>query len=406
MVYDMPLRMRNKIQKYDWGSKTAIPSILNLSIFNNKPMAELWMGAHQKAPSEVQVNGKWIYLDKLITKDPISILGKRVVDKFSKELPFLFKIIAAEKPLSVQVHPNKEQAEIGFEKESKLGIPLDAPNRNYKDKNHKPEILCAVTRFEALKGFRDIEEIILLLSNVVPSVLKNDFDVFKRKSDSQGLKEFYKSIMNMDPQKKIIAIEELIKNVQGYVDKDPVYSLILRLNKIFPGDIGIFSALLLNRVVIGAGEAIYIPTGELHAYIEGVGIELMANSDNVLRGGLTTKYVDIEELLNIVNFDYGPAQIITPINGKYCEFIYPTPVEEFVLSVIKLKNGETFLSSMHRSVEIMFVMQGKATIQNMKKGNKLALKQGDSILIPSAMPQYKIYGNATIYKASVPIWIQ
>ena len=404
MIYDKPLRLKNRIQEYDWGSRTAIRSLLGLSVPGGKPIAEIWMGAHPKAPSEVEINGIKRSLDKLIAEDPVSILGKKVVDKFSHELPFLFKVIAAEKPLSIQVHPNKDQAISGFNKENALGIPLSAPERNYKDKNHKPEILCAITKFEALKGFRKIEEMILLMERVVPSVLKRDLAALKERQDFYGLRSFYTSIMKMDEDKKTIAIRELVDKAKLYQDVDPAYSLVLKLNEIFPMDIGVFSPLVLNRITLGVGEAIYLPAGELHAYISGVGVELMANSDNVLRGGLTHKHVDVDELLNIVKFNYGPAQIITPIDARDCEAIYTAPAEEFILSVIKLENGKNFISlDENRPAEIMILIDGEAEIRDVKKGNILKLKKGDSILIPSAMPQYIISGVATIYKASVPV---
>lgn len=402
MSYNSPLRLRNRIQEYDWGSKVAIPSLLGLPP-SSKPMAEMWMGAHPRAPSEVQVNGEWERLDQVISKDPVSILGRDVANKFSNELPFLFKVIAADKPLSVQAHPNREQAIAGFERENRLQIPLDAPERNYKDTNHKPEILCAISKFELLKGFRDIAEIISLMERVCPMSLKSELEFLKKRMDSYGLKTFYSSVMKMDKKKKSMAIEELLRNAEKYIKFEPAYSLVIRLNKVFPMDIGVFSPLLLNRVILNPGEAIYIPAGELHAYIGGVGVELMANSDNVLRGGLTHKHVDVDELLSILNFEYGPVHVITPKITGQAEAIYFTPAEEFMLHVININYKNSFVSSENRSVEVMIVVEGEAKIRDFKDNNMLVLKRGDSVLIPSLMPRYNIHGNAHIYKASVPV---
>ena len=391
-----PLRLKNKIQEYEWGSKTAIPSILGLPSPSKKPMAELWMGAHPKAPSEVEVDGKWMRLDELISIEPKAILGKKVADKFGNQLPFLFKIIAAEKPLSIQAHPNKEQAINGFERENKLGIPLDAPERNYKDKNHKPEVLCAITRFEALKGFRSIEEIVSLFKKAVPNSLKEEINLLER----EGLRSFFSAIMGLKAEKKEDAISELL-NSSEKMKNDPVFSLVLRLNNYFPKDIGIFSPLILNMYVLEPGEAIFLPAGELHAYIKGVGIELMANSDNVLRGGLTHKHIDVEELLNILRFEPSRVQKLKPVSVGKMELIYPTPVEEFILHKIRLKEGEEFSSDEDRSVEIMIVIEGNAEISS-ATAKYMELKKGDSVLIPSVMPKYFLKGDATIYKATVP----
>ncbi len=391
-----PLRLKNKIQEYEWGSKTAIPSILGLPSPSKKPMAELWMGAHPKAPSEVEVDGKWMRLDELISIKPKAILGKKVADKFGNQLPFLFKIIAAEKPLSIQAHPNKEQAINGFERENKLGIPLDAPERNYKDKNHKPEVLCAITRFEALKGFRSIEEIVSLFKKAVPNSLKEEINLLER----EGLRSFFSAIMGLKAEKKEDAISELL-NSSEKMKNDPVFSLVLRLNNYFPKDIGIFSPLILNMYVLEPGEAIFLPAGELHAYIKGVGIELMANSDNVLRGGLTHKHIDVEELLNILRFEPSRVQKLKPVSVGKMELIYPAPVEEFILHKIRLKEREKFSSDEDRSIEIMIVIEGNAEISS-ATAKYMELKRGDSVLIPSVMPKYFLKGDATIYKATVP----
>ena len=398
MELKRPLRLKNKIQEYEWGSRTAIPSILGLPTPSKNPVAELWMGAHPKAPSEVEVEGKWIRLDELISAQPVEVLGESVAKRFSNQLPFLFKIIAADKPLSIQAHPNKEQAIQGFERENRQGIPLDAPERNYKDRNHKPEILCAITRFEALKGFRKEEEILGFLKKAVPNSLKEEISILEK----DGLKPFFSAIMQLKGEKKESAISELLSSSEKLKD-DPVFSLVLRLNKYFPKDIGIFSPLILNMYVLEPREAIFLPAGELHAYIKGVGVELMANSDNVLRGGLTHKHVDVKELLNILRFESSPVQKLKPSPLGETEVVYPTPVEEFALHEIKVKEGTYFFSAESRSVEIMIVLDGNAEISLLDSDKSVALQRGDSVLIPSIMPRYRIKGDAAIYKATVPL---
>ncbi len=393
-MFKRPLKLRNKIQKYDWGSRSAIQSIVGIS--ESGPVAELWMGAHPKAPSEVKIDGRWMSLDKLILEDPVSILGKKVAERF-RELPFLFKIIAAERPLSIQVHPDKRQAEEGFKKEEREGIPISAPNRNYKDRNHKPELLCAISRFEALKGFKNPKEILYLLEKAVPKSLKEEISFFKEDPEKR-LKDLFVSIMKMDERRKDAVISELVENAEKYKGSEEEYSLVLKLNELFPNDIGIISPLFLKRFILKESEAIYIPPGELHAYIEGVGIELMANSDNVLRGGLTHKHVDIEELLKVVNFRPVSQDIINPVQ-KGPEKIYVTPAEEFQLSSIDLKKGR-WMSEKERSAEIIIAVKGKGYIS--VEDELIEIKKGESYLIPSSMPQYELKGDALIYKASVP----
>ena len=191
----MPLNkinlLKNPIQDYAWGSKTAIQELIGEPGSIGKPMAELWMGAHPKAPSQVLINGEWQFLDEIIKKDPESILGKSVAEQFSNQLPFLFKILAAGRPLSVQVHPTMEQAQKGFARENDLGIPLDAPNRNYRDVNHKPEILLALTPFQGLKGFRTIDDILNLMDQLSLTALSDELKLLKKEPDGSGLKRFF-----------------------------------------------------------------------------------------------------------------------------------------------------------------------------------------------------------------------
>jgi len=219
-----------------------------------------------------------------------------------RRLPFLFKVLASAKPLSIQAHPNRAQARQGFARENELGIPLDAPNRNYKDDNHKPEIICALTPFWALIGFRKIEEMIDLLERLQIHSLEKEIDILRAQPNSAGLKDFFRAVMTLDKQSKEEAVGEALVSAEARADEDPVSSWMIKLHQEYPGDIGVLSTVLLNLIRLEPGDALYQSAGELHAYLEGVGMELMANSDNVLRGGLTPKHVDVPELLNTLNF--------------------------------------------------------------------------------------------------------
>ncbi len=394
--------LKNPIQEYAWGSKTAIQSLLGESVPSERPAAELWMGAHPKSPSMALVDGEWESLETAIESAPKSILGERVAREFLNKLPFLFKVLAVDRPLSIQVHPDLEDARAGFERENSLGIPLDAPHRNYKDPNHKPEILCALTRFQGLKGFREIEEMLGLMNKVSGSALSEELGCLRNKPNNVGLREFFTSLMKMEKTRQDLAVSEAITVAKTYVQDAPVFDWMVKLNDEYPGDIGVFSPLFLNLVELDPGEAIFLPAGELHAYLQGVGIELMANSDNVLRGGLTPKHIDLSELLKIVNFNAGPFQKVESMTDGPFQKIYSTPSREFLLSVISLNEGAFFESPINRSVEILICVNGRAMVTDLQDSSRFELSKGKSIVVPSAVPGYKIEGCATLYKASVP----
>jgi mannose-6-phosphate isomerase len=395
--------LKNPVQEYAWGSKTALQGLIGKDVPTDKPAAELWMGAHPKAPSKAFVDGEWKTLDKAIEDNPELILGTNVAERFSNKLPFLFKVIAADRPLSVQVHPNLDQARAGFARENSLRIPLNASNRNYKDENHKPEILCALTSFQALKGFRKIEEILGLMDKALPSSLSHELGQLRKHPDTEGLKHFFNVIFKMDRSQQSLVVKESVSLVEGCTNEHQAFHLMAKLNREYPGDIGVLSPLFLNLVQLEPGEAIYLPAGELHTYLHGVGVELMANSDNVLRSGLTSKHIDASELLEIVDFKIDPLQIVKPVGRGTCETMYPTPANEFLLSEISVDEGHPFTSPRDRSVEILICVKGKAHIRDMAGGKVLALKKGQSIIVPASVSLYRIEGNAKLFKASVSL---
>lgn len=393
--------LKNPVQAYAWGSRTAIPSLLGLPVPSEMPAAELWLGAHPKAPSRVMADGVWQSLDRVIERDPVSVLGKRVAERFSNTLPFLFKVLAADRPLSIQVHPNLEQAREGFERENRLGVPLDGAERNYRDPNHKPEILCAITRFEALNGFRPPEDVLSLLGRISAEGLSDELALLRRDPDSRGLSQFFTSLLSMDPSRKRGCIERAAERAREYADMDRAFWWMVELYRAYPGDIGVLSPLIFNLAILDPGEAIYIPAGELHTYLKGVGMELMANSDNIVRGGLTPKHVDVSELLRIVDFMPMRVQKIKPRPGRPAERVYKTPASEFELSAITVSEKRTFTDEEDRGVKIIICMDGEARIKDLRKGQVETVTKGVSVLIPSAVGPYLIEGEATLYKAAV-----
>ena len=395
--------LRNTVQEYAWGSRTAIAELLGQPVPADKPQAELWMGAHPKSPSLVFCDGIWRPLLEVIEENPEEVLGNEVAARFSARLPFLFKVLASEKPLSIQAHPNRAQARQGFARENELRIPLDAPNRNYKDDNHKPEIICALTPFWALIGFRKIEEMIVLLERLQIQSLTREIDILRAQPNGGTLKDFFRAVMTLDKQSQQQVLSEALTSAEARADEDPVSSWMIKLHQEYPDDIGVLSTALLNLIRLGPGEALYQPAGELHAYLEGVGMELMANSDNVLRGGLTPKHVDVPEFLNTLNFSEGKVDILRPKRLSSGESVYHTPTEEYVLSVITIGEASSFKSETKRSVEIMICTEGEAEVEDLGDNSSTRLANGVSIIVPAAVEQYRITGNATLFKAAVPL---
>jgi mannose-6-phosphate isomerase len=395
--------LQNSIQGYAWGSSTAIPELLGLPVVEGQPQAELWMGAHPKAPSKVFCDGSWRSLLEVTQENPEEVLGKETASRFSNKLPFLFKVLAAAKPLSIQAHPNREQAKLGFARENKLGIPLEALNRNYRDDNHKPEIICALTPFWALNGFRKIGDILTLLEKIQAPSLAETSTFLRDYPTPEGLKKIFHQLMTMEESKQHRIIDEAVTSTEMWANSDPVSTWMVKLNQVYPGDIGVLSVILLNLILLKPGEAMYLPAGELHAYLEGVGIELMANSDNVLRGGLTPKHIDVNELLSLLSFSDGEVDILRPEKQTSGEAVYPTETTEFILSVIAVKAGDAFKSARDRSVEVMICTEGEAKVRDLSDGEITSLSKGVSIVVPAAVEQYLIEGDATFYKATVPL---
>lgn len=394
--------MKNIVQEYAWGSYTAIPELLGNVSPAKTPQAELWMGAHPKAPSMVKCDGNWKSLLELIEKNPLDILGEKVAEKFDNSLPYLFKVLAAAKPLSIQAHPSRDQAKRGFERENRVGIPIDAYNRNYKDDNHKPECICALSLLWALNGFRKISDIVGLMEKICPKGLKNELDNLRGEPNSLGLKNFFQAMMTMDRDRQKQIIADAITSAQKFIDDDQAYKWMIDLHREYPADIGIFSPVLLNLICLKPGQAMYLRAGELHAYIDGVGIEIMANSDNVLRGGLTPKHVDVPELLKVLNFEEREVDILIPEESNNYESIYSSSAEEFILSVISVKEGIIYNSPLDRSVEILLCTEGNATVFDSGENDKIDIAGGRSVIIPAIVEKYSIEGNATLYKAAVP----
>ncbi|GMO42004.1 MAG: mannose-6-phosphate isomerase, class I [Termitinemataceae bacterium] len=423
------IKLKNPVKNYGWGTCDFIPNLLNVDNTEQKPFAELWMSTHKDglslAVSAVDdlasgiltdVSDKSASLAKIIKTDKEYFLGKKIAKK-NDELPYLFKVLSAESPLSIQAHPNRKQAEAGFMRENATAIPIDADERNYKDNNHKPEIMCALTNFQAMCGFRKLKEIIYLLKMF-------DCPLTNKLMDARTLKSFFTTLFSLKNDGHLLN-EYIEKNTEAIEKKfqrqKQIWELIKKFNKVYPNDIAVIAPLYLNIINLKPREAFFVPAGIMHAYVKGSGIELMAACNNVLRGGLTSKYIDETELCNVLIFKPYRPKIIA-CNDEYETFLtYKTKAKDFVLS--RLKN---FCGSLPiKGPVIMIITNGNmlVTIKHLNKNlcrraagyfcspeelhsvtNKtLELKTGESIFIADKAPRKNIIlkGNYTAFAAGV-----
>ena len=394
--------LQNTIQEYQWGSHNAIADLLGLPMPSEKPQAELWMGAHPKAPSKLMVDGGWKSLTEVISENPEAVLGKKASDRFEKELPFLFKVLAAAQPLSIQAHPDKKKARVGFEREERARIRLDAAERNYRDTHHKPECLCALTPFHALKGFRNLKDILIRLQACCAKSLWSELEILKGQTDANGLKQFFSSVMTLSAKRRQEVIQEALEATGTEAIDSESRQWMQIIANFYPNAVGILAPLMFKLVSLEPGQAIFLSSGVLHSYLSGVGIELMAASDNVLRGGLTSKHIDVPELIEVVDFRPQPVSILAPVKKSEYEVVYKTPAEEFVLSVICVPPGGVYHSAKKKCVEILLCTEGEGVLYDIDGEIRIHAKKGDSFFVPAAVSQYTIDEGMIFYKATVP----
>ncbi len=356
------------------------------------PLAEMWLGAHPKAPSTIEIADKQLPLDEYIAANQAAILGE-AKDIFDGALPFLLKVLAAKEPLSIQVHPDKATAELGFAEENNLGIALDDPKRTFKDTNHKPELMCALTDFTALCGFRAYAEIISNITSFKLNHIWEAFADFSANPDAVTLQGFFHDIMTSDE----LQLHEVVNRIVHFspaagTELAELKEVCLNLMEKYRYDAGVVSPLLLNYLKLKAFDAIYIEAGILHAYLNGAGLELMANSDNVIRGGLSPKHIDLKRLFAISNFN--PYQVCWVQVQKHDVFRYSylTPAKEFSLNLIELK-GQYQLPSANKP-RILLCLHGTFNCCD-----DLILSMGEAVFC-AASEEVVLTGKALVAVAS------
>ena len=385
---DRVFLLKNEFKHYDWGSTEWIPDLLGLENMDFRPWAEMWMGTHPAGPSKT---------DALAGIEPLKTV--------SGELPFLLKLLAAAKPLSIQAHPNLEAAVAGFARENGQGIPLDDPRRNYKDPCHKPEIICALTPFTAMAGFRERNKIVELLDAfacpaLVPLRQKLRGDL----SDEDAYRGFLEILFGMPPEQKDALSSYIARQIDEVKHRAAAYrkewELIEEFQAFFPGETSVLAPLYLNVVELEPGAAMFIPSGILHAYVHGFGVELMSPSDNVLRGGLTKKFVDTAELLKILEPRAFTPSVLKPVPVNFAFAAYPAPVKDWTLAVIASSGGrkEHFPEP---NASIIIVTEGRLTVSFFDGHGGLSLERGESVFLPPAIDRgsFCFEGTFTAYAA-------
>jgi mannose-6-phosphate isomerase len=397
------LRLTNPTQPYVWGSMTAIPDLLGFPA-TSEPVAESWMGAHPSAPSRVMTADGETGLDTLIAARAEALLGSDVVARFGLALPYLLKIIAAESPLSLQVHPDIEQARRGYAAEEAAGIPVDAPHRNYRDRNHKPELVYALTTFEALCGFRAPLRVAELLTGLDAPLAKQLHGLLTAQPSYQGIRAAFTQLLAPGTRPTAEEVGDVAEAcATRLADGSPsprADRTVVLLANAYPGDPGSVTSLLLNAVTLQPGDAMFIPAGGVHAYLHGTAVEIMASSDNVLRAGLTPKHVDVDELLRNVDYIAAPPIRIAPQDFHGATKVFYAPVDDFELSVTAVDDDRVHALP-GGGPRILLCLGGELTIASSGDGN-ITLRKGQSLFAPASDGGLTARGRGTVVQADVP----
>jgi len=394
--------LENSIQPYAWGSRTALAALRGAPVPSPGPEAELWMGAHPQAPSHVVRDGRRVPLAEVVARAPQAELGAASLAAHGPQLPFLLKVLAAEEPLSLQAHPDPRQAREGFEREEAGGLPRNAPDRNYRDPWPKPELLCALEPFDALCGFRPAAESRALLEALGARALEPVRERLAGRSPPDALRDAFTWLATLPAPARRPLVEDVVAAAaRAGARSGPfadAFALVPKLAALYPADSGVATALLLRLVHLAPGEALYLPAGNMHAYLHGVGVEIMASSDNVLRGGLTAKHVDVPELLRVLRFAEDELPLVRPRPGWPGEEVYATEASHFELSRIELA-GAPFRGSV-AGPEILLCTSGEVTASD--AGERHALRKGQSLFVPARTGGYELGGAGVVFRAAVP----
>ncbi|WP_278235159.1 mannose-6-phosphate isomerase, class I [Isoptericola sp. AK164] len=396
--------LENPLRRYDWGSPTRIPALLGLPA-DGRPVAELWLGAHRSAPS----TSAGVPLHEIVRADPVGVLGERVADRFGPRLPYLLKVLAADRSLSLQVHPRPHLARAGFHRENRLGIPAGSPERSFHDDQHKPEMVVALTEFEGLAGFRTPRSALALLDGLEGPIVDAVRAELRADRSERGVRAAFRTLLaSRDSTSCPESVEKAVADVRARLGpgspSQRADATVLALAQEHPGDPGVIASLLLNRVTLDPGDALFLPPGEVHAYLGGTAVEVMASSDNVLRAGLTSKHVDVEALLECASF--APRRPATPeittTGTRGHVTTYRAPVPEFALTVADVDpSGPVDLPD--AGPRIVLCLDGAVTLTAEHCDTGPAdLPRGSSVFVPHDAGSLAVAGSGHVVCAWVP----
>ncbi|MDO5663247.1 MAG: mannose-6-phosphate isomerase, class I [Brachybacterium sp.] len=393
-------------QHYSWGSADALPSFLG-RVPDGRPWAELWYGAHPLGPSTLA--GEGLPLDREIARRPRALLGDGVARAFAEQLPFMLKVIAPARPLSLQVHPTREHAEESFAAENAAGLSLDAPHRNYRDDNHKPEMVLALERFEALCGFRTPRRAASIVAGLDTSLTTRLHALLTSHPTAHGMRAAFRTLVAPSLRPTPALVEEVADACRARLDAGDSPSpridrAVGALQDHFPGDPGVVAALLLNPVTLQPGEAMFVPPGAMHAYLSGLGIEVMAASDNVLRAGLTPKRVDADEVLQCVSVQAAPPLRVAPERLTDATVAYYAPIDDFELTVTTLKDPPGQFHP-RRTIpgtgpRILLAVEGDMLLES--DAGRRRLDAGRALFVPADAGHVRLGGRGRLVQAGVP----
>ncbi|OIQ80278.1 mannose-6-phosphate isomerase [mine drainage metagenome] len=402
MTVDRPtlFRLETPIRRYAWGSHDWLSQIRGATSPSAEPEAELWIGAHHADSGVVPNMGP---LNQLITEEPEYFLGSSVTEKYGRRLPFLLKVLAVGKPLSLQVHPTLEQARIGFLNETEAGISVSSSDRTFVDDSHKPELLVAVTDFDALVGFRELDEAIslveLFIAHGADRLTARILNPLVGAPNSHGLREAFEGLVGQ-PDDELL-IEQTVRAARQVASSDGRFAesarWLIEIARLFPGRPDVVATLLLNLVHLTPGGALYVAPGQVHAYLGGLGIEIMSSSDNVVRGGLTPKHVDVPSFLAMIDWTPGTIYRIEGV-GDDSTTTWTPPIDDFVLTRIEARGDSTSLTA--KAPMVLFSIDQGATVE--RGDERIELKQGESIFVAPGSP-ISISGTATLWSGTCSI---
>ena len=381
----MLFKITNSARDYAWGSSTLIPDYFDIQA-TGRPMAEIWFGTHEGSPARLVDENRTL---------AAALEGK--------QLPYLLKILAADSPLSIQAHPNSAQAAEGFARENAAGIGIHAADRNYKDDRHKPEMIVALTEFEALCGFKSEKQIRNLLESMLDptdvsagltTIVNHWLDLF---NGPDGLQKLFVDITNRRGN-----LDGVTAELTQQANLSAQFELAARLNLLYPGDPGVIIALLMNHVWLEPGEALFLPAGNIHAYLSGLGVEVMAASDNVLRGGLTPKHIDVAELERVLTFAPTEVELVKTRDLAQGLVEFETPVDDFILYRADLSGGVVLADLNVPGASIILCTAGELAVSNSIE-ERVVLQRGEAAFIGADAKKFTLAGSGTAYLATSPI---